>query len=560
MRQAIREILQSAPKIKGRNDLAELKRLLSKKYSLPLLTSSEIIKELKNSSLSKEESFLFSTLKPWLKKRSIRTLSGIAPVAVLTKPYPCPGNCAYCPNEKEVPRSYLSNEPAVMRAIRCGYNPYKQVYYRLKALENNGHHPEKIELIVIGGTWSYLPEKYKYWYIANCFKAANDYQRTSKTKSDSLSDKKEIENFSQLFSDPREKRAVEKMLREKEIKIGVKIEEIKKTLKQEQNKNEKAKYKIIGLTLETRPDYINEKEILEMRQLGATRVEIGVQAVDDEILKKNKRGHGTEEIKKATKLLKDYGFKVTYHLMPGLPGATPKKDLELFKALFKDDNYQPDQIKFYPTVVTKGSLLYKWYKEKKYQPYSDEELQNLIIECKKIVPRYVRIIRLIRDIPGESIVAGNLITNLRQIMSQRGVKCDCIRCREAKERPLSSKNLKQEIIIYNSQGGKEYFISYTDQNKKILYGFLRLRLKKDSSIAPAIIRELHVYGELTPIGVKGKVQHSGLGKKLMQIAENIAQKNKANKIAVISGIGVRAYYKKLGYKLKDTYLIKDLRK
>ena len=200
----------------------------------------------------------------------------------------------------------------------------------------------------------------------------------------------------------------------------------------EQKKNESAKYKIIGITLETRPDYINEKELWQMRELGATRVELGVQAIDDKILEKNLRGHGVAEIARATEALKNFGFKVTYHIMPGLPGATAKKDLAMFKKLFTDERFQPDQLKFYPTVVTRGSLLYKWWQAGKYRPYSDKVLQNLITQCKKAVPPYVRIIRLIRDIPGESIIAGNRITNLRQVMKDRGVKCRCIRCREPK--------------------------------------------------------------------------------------------------------------------------------
>jgi elongator complex protein 3 len=230
----------------------------------------------------------------------------------------------------------------------------------------------------------------------------------------------------------------------------------------------------------------------------------------------------------------------------------------MFKELFSNQDYQPDQIKFYPTVVTKGSLLYKWYKQGKYQPYTDQELENLIADCKAIVPPYVRIIRLIRDIPGESIVAGNLVTNLRQVMQQRGVKCNCIRCREIKDRPMDVKKARLININYPASNGVEYFLSYNSPDGKDLYGFCRLRLTPNSSIAPAIIRELHVYGQLVPVGHIKKVQHSGLGKKLMKEAEKIARKNKTKEMAIISGIGVRGYYKKLGYKLKDTYMKKAL--
>ncbi|MFH1232787.1 MAG: tRNA uridine(34) 5-carboxymethylaminomethyl modification radical SAM/GNAT enzyme Elp3 [Patescibacteria group bacterium] len=539
-RQAIAEIL--ANNIISRDDLAKLKRQVAKKYGINILYNSDILKGYKQQ--RKQEKIAISlTLEKILRKRSIRTMSGIAPVAVLTKQYPCPGECAYCPNEKDVPRSYLSNEPAVMRAIRCDYDPYQQTSLRLLALENNGHKPTKIELIVIGGTWSVLPENYKYWYILQCFRAVNNFKKNQKIKS--------------------------------KFNSKLKTKFLSTLLLKEQKKNEKAKYKIIGITLETRPDYINEKELLEMRILGATRVEMGVQAIDDKILKLNKRGHGVKEIIDATKLLRNFGFKITYHIMPGLAGSSAKKDVDMFKRLFSDERFQPDQIKFYPTVVTQGSLLYKWWQEGKYKSYSDKVLQNLIVKCKEAVPQYVRIIRLIRDIPGESIIAGNKITNLRQIMKDRGVKCKCIRCREAGEKKLEIKNLKLEIIKYKASGGQEYFIQAVDKIDNTLFGFCRLRLpdtKKEKDLLnipllnkinllldkTALIRELHVYGELVSIGQEKKVQHSGLGKILMAEAEKIAKENNFEKIAVISGVGARGYYRKLGYRLKDSYMVKSL--
>jgi len=530
---AIKELLKK--KFNSREELAGFKRKLSKKYGIKVLLNSDILKEYKRRmvmgaihELPLQEKILL--------KRPVRTLSGIAAIAVLTKPYTCPGQCIYCPTEKNVPKSYLSNEPAVMRAIRCHYDPYKQVQLRLRALEANGHQPNKIELIVIGGTWSVLPRKYKYWFIEECFRAANEYNLKNKIL--------KIKN---------------KKNKHKNLKI------LKLRLLSEQKRNEKAKYKIIGITLETRPDYINERELREMRELGGTRVELGVQAIDDRILKLNKRGHGVKEIVQATKLLKNFGFKVTYHIMPGLPGSNAQKDLLMFKQLFKDQRYQPDQIKFYPTVVTRDSLLYRWWKQGKYRPYSNKVLQNLIVACKKVVPPYVRIIRLIRDIPSESIMAGNTITNLRQVLQADGVSCRCIRCREAKDKKFEIRNLKLEIREYQASAGKEYFISYESKDGKVLYGFCRLRLpNKVGAIheSPlrnaALIRELHVYGELVPVGNKKIVQHAGLGKKLMAEAERLAKQNGFNKIAVIAGIGVRDYYRKLGYKLSDSYMVKNL--
>jgi len=525
MIEAIKELIEKAvTSVNNRDDLSSLKRQISKKYQINSILNADIIREYKRLLLSKKIK-TNPVLEYILRKRSIRTLSGIAPVAVLTKPYPCPGTCAYCPRQKEVPVSYLSNEPAVMRAIRCHYHPYTQTVSRLRALENNGHQPEKIEIIVIGGTWSYLPEKYKYWYILNCFKAANDYLPGGELKKNPY-----LQNL--------------------------KTNELQCLLFLEQRKNEKARYRIIGLTLETRPDYINKKEVEQMRLLGCTRVEMGVQIIDDEVLQINKRGHGVKEITEATALLKKYGFKITYHIMPALPGSNPRLDLKLFNDLFKDERFQPDQIKFYPTVVTEGSLLYKWYKQGKYKPYSDKVLQNLIARCKSLVPEYVRIIRLIRDIPSESIIAGNKITNLRQIMKQRGVSCRCIRCREAKD--VSVKNYQLNIQQYKASGANEYFISADSLDGQTLFGFCRLRLDENSFVAPAIIRELHVYGELTPAGAGKKVQHRGLGKDLLAKAENLALTKGVDKIAVISGVGVRDYYRKKGYRLKGTYMLKCL--
>lgn len=538
MSEAIKNlILEKIAILENRDSLEDVKRLYCKKYKLKAISNAEILKEYKDL-VDKRIIDRSLSLEKILKKRSVRTMSGIAPVAVLTKPYPCPGACAYCPRETDVPVSYLSNEPAVMRAIRCSYNPYKQVVWRLQALENNGHEPTKIEIIVIGGTWSYLPKKYKYWYIANCFRAANDYNDLKKKI---IHQEKSTFSLNKISSP---------------IKASLSLSELREILLKEQKRNESAKYRIIGLTLETRPDYISDSELQEMRELGCTRVEIGVQAVDDKILLINRRGHTIKEISIATKMMRQYGFKITYHFMPALPGSNPEKDLEMFSQLFSDSRFQPDQIKFYPTVVVAGSLLYKWHKEGKYKPYTDKELQDLIVECKKIVPTYVRIIRLIRDIPGESIVAGNKITNLRQILKDRGVKCPCIRCREAKDSIL--KDFEINIQEYEAGEGAEYFIAAESKDKQTLYGFCRLRLDDNSKVAPAIIRELHVYGELTTVGEDGSVQHLGLGKKLMAMAEKIARENNKKNLAVISGVGVRGYYRKLGFKLKNTYMLKNL--
>ena len=423
----------------------------------------------------------------------------------------------------------------------------------------------KIELLVLDGSFTAYTEKYKKDFIKKCFYAAN------------------VLSSRRFYLSSR---------------ITAGSNRPVKPLKQEQKINEKAKYKIIGLTLETRPDEINLEVIKQFRELGCTRVQLGIQHIDNRILKLNKRGHIVEDSIQATKLLKQNGFKVDHHYMPDLPGSTPAKDLAMMKKIFTDTDFKPDQIKIYPCVVNKYAEIYKLYKAKKYKPYSKNNLKKLLINIKKITPYWVRINRLIRDIPEDSIIAGNKITNLRQYLSKE-VNCKCIRCREVGTRHavfLSKKGgmflnkIKLFIIKYKASDGTEYFISYESADRKILYGFLRLRFnpvkslcdhgvkprvpsnrdlcgasKNNNIIFPvlkdsAIIRELHVYGQMLPVNAKLKSasQHKGLGKKLMAQAEKIAKKNNYKKIAVIAGIGVREYYRKLGYKLKNSYMIKKI--
>ncbi|HRY63336.1 MAG TPA: tRNA uridine(34) 5-carboxymethylaminomethyl modification radical SAM/GNAT enzyme Elp3, partial [Patescibacteria group bacterium] len=341
--------------------------------------------------------------------------------------------------------------------------------------------------------------------------------------------------------------------------------------------------RIVGLTLETRPDYITESELQTMRLLGCTRVEIGVQHLDDQILKLNKRGHLVAESIRATALLRQFGFKITYHLMLNLPGSTPAKDLAMFKKIYSDPRFQPDQLKIYPCVVAEGSLLYKWWRRGLWHAYSQKTLTNLIIKIKLITPPWVRLIRIIRDIPEESIIAGNKITNLRQevkfIMDKQNLTCQCIRCREAghasslDEAPGRMTGQKSKLFIrtYPVSNGTEYFLSFESPDQKILYAFCRLFLPLTSPpqmrrgervvlkyTTTVLVRELHTYGEMVPIAVKGKIQHTGLGKKLLAEAEKIARKNHYQKLSVISGIGVRGYYRKLGYHLENTYMAKTL--
>jgi len=457
------------------------------------------------------------TLEKLLITKRMRSLSGVSVITVLTKAYPCPGNCIYCPTEIDVPKSYLSNEPAVMRAILNKYDAFDQIKTRLDSLKLQGHPIDKVELIVIGGTFSYLPRDYQEEFIKRCFDALNG--------SDS------------------------------------------KDLVEAKAKNEKEKSRCVGLTLETRPDYIDEEEVKWFRYLGATRVELGAQSLDDKILELNKRGHKIVETKKATRLLKDAGFKICYHLMPNLYGSDVEKDKKLFREVFSNSDYRPDYIKIYPCMVTKNTPLFNLYKKGEYRSYMNEELIDVITDIKKHTPYWVRIMRTIRDIPATSIESGSVTSNLRQVILERAIKegwqCHCIRCREIGSQSQKPKANSKKLYVeeYEASDGKEIFLSYESVDRK-LYSLLRLRLTSGQFInelkGAAIIREVHTYGQEIGVGEEGKTQHVGFGKKLVIEAEKIAQKEGYNKIAVISGVGVRDYYRKLGYNLIGEYMVKEL--
>ncbi len=518
-----------------------------------------------------------------LTKRAVRTLSGVSIITVLTKPFPCPGECIYCPNEKTMPKSYLADEPAAARALALHFDPYEQVARRVSALEANGHPTDKIELIVKGGTWNAHPLEYQYWFILRCFMACDFLPHTS------------------ILSSLR-KQGSNAPQKEKKIPAfaGMTTSELKKQLIKTQQRNERAPHRIVGLTLETRPDHINEQNILIMRELGCTRIELGVQTIDNKILKLIKRGHDAKEIARATALLKNYGFKVDYHLMPQLPGSTPKKDLRMLEEIFSNSEYRPDMIKIYPCTVVDNSELYEWLKAKKYKPYSDRNLIEVIKKFKAQIPRYVRVSRVIRDIPAHHIKAGNTMTNLRQViqaeMAKEGLKCKCLRCREVGhiqtnfQLPISNFQLRLYIEKYKASGGTEYFLSFENPKRQVVYAFCRLRVNtpvippylvggiqknktldsrfsqrdpfgtQNDNLYPAYIRELHVYGQSLSIGAQNKKasQHQGLGKKLIIEAEKICRKNKIKTVAVISGVGVRDYYRHLGYGLQNTYMIKTI--
>ncbi|MCQ2069526.1 MAG: tRNA uridine(34) 5-carboxymethylaminomethyl modification radical SAM/GNAT enzyme Elp3 [archaeon] len=452
---------------------------------------------------------------PLLVKKPMRTASGVAVVAVMTSPYPCPhGKCAYCPGgvSNDSPQSYTGKEPAARRAAMNRFDPYDQVESRLRQLEEIGHDTDKIDLIIMGGTFTSRDPQYQEWFVKRCLEAMNGHPSPN--------------------------------------------------LRMAQEENSHSERRCIGLTVETRPDYFcKDVQIERMMALGATRVELGVQILDDDVLDKVNRGHGVAETIKATKACREHGLKVCYHLMPGLPGSSPEKDLECFRRCFDDPDFRPDMLKFYPTLVVGDTDLTRMWKDGEYEPYSTETAVDLLSEMKAIVPDYVRIQRIQRDIPVPEIICGILKSNLRQLvqknMESKGSACRCIRCREVGHTGAVLENIddvRMEVMEYEAASGKEYFVSYTYHDS--LVGYVRLRIDSNDI---ASIRELKVFGNETAIGAAAESwQHRGFGRKLLEKAESIAREASKKKIRVTSGIGVREYYASNGYRLEAPYMVKDL--
>jgi len=471
-----------------------------------------------------------------LKRRITRSISGVSVIAIMTKPLPCPGNCVYCPGQdsqpnQKVAQSYTGREPAAMRSIHNNYDSYEQVQSRIKDLEAIGHNVDKIDLVCMGGTFLSSPIDYQEEFIRGAYEGVL------------------------------ERRAAN-------------LEEIKRIA-------EKSKRRLIGLTIETRPDYCTEPYVDMMLNYGTTRVEIGIQTVLDEIYKKVNRGHTSQDSINAIRIAKDAGLKINTHVMPNLPGSDYSKDLEMFEHLFSSQDYRPDMLKIYPCLVIKGTKLYDWWKAGEFTPYSLDELIDLLSTVKQKIPSYVRIQRIMRDIPAFLIEAGCKKSNLRQLIHKRleelNLKCNCIRCREygiAKKSIVIDENKFEDIKLYRhdyeASKGQEIFLSY--ENKKENYLVAYLRLRKPSEYAhrhelndgkTMVVREVKVVGELVPIDKKPnrktQLQHRGFGKLLMEKAEKIALEDfNSKKLAVISGIGVRDWFYELGYTLDGFYVSKPL--
>ncbi|MEM4268349.1 MAG: tRNA uridine(34) 5-carboxymethylaminomethyl modification radical SAM/GNAT enzyme Elp3 [Candidatus Woesearchaeota archaeon] len=536
----------------SKDEIARIKRRICKKYNVKNIpTDIEIFLHAdKNSTI---------LLKKQLRTKPARSLSGVAVCAIMSSPFRCPhGECLMCPSKTSegVPQSYTGKEPAAMRGIRNRFDPYLQVMNRLEQYIATGHMPHKVELIIMGGTFPSFSESYQEMFVMYALKAMNDFSKLFFRRSF------DIQKFKDFFELPGDIGSPKRTL-----KIHAKLLKLKgiSTLEKEQLKNEKSHIRCIGLTVETRPDYARLSNLNLLLKLGCTRVELGVQSLYDNVLKEIRRGHDVSESIRATRQLKDLGFKINYHMMLGLPKSTQQMDLAMFKQLFTDSRFRPDMLKIYPCMVVKESGLYEVWKKGMFTPLTTQKAACLIASIKKIVPVYCRIMRVQRDIPTNATIAGVDRTNLRQyvqkIMKEQGAKCRCIRCREVGRRKQHGA-VFIKALEYTASEGLEFFISAEDLAGS-LYGFCRLRfpsqsLRKEIGSRTALIRELHVYGETVPFGEKGDVQHSGIGKGLLYTAEKIAHSFCMGKMVVISGIGAREYYRKLGYRREGPYMIKSL--
>jgi elongator complex protein 3 len=467
-----------------------------------------------------------------IRLKPVRTLSGVTTVTVLTKPYPCPGQCIFCPDEARMPKSYLSDEPGAMRAVEHNFDPYAQVKSRLEALQSVGHPTDKVELLILGGTWSAYRRDYQEWFVRRCFEAMN------------------APLSSPHF--PSENGGIE----------GGGLQETHLI-------NEAAPHRNVGLVVETRPDEITPDELAWFRHLGVTKMQMGAQSLDDHILELNKRGHTVAETHRAVALLRAAGFKIVLHWMPNLLGATLDSDRTDFPRLWED--LCPDEIKIYPCQLLENAPLYEYWQRGEYQPYTQQELVELIADVKPIIPRYCRVNRVIRDIPSTHVVAGNKRTSLRQDvhaeLRRRGTRCNCIRCREVREQTVDASVLELNDLTYPADGAEEHFLSFVTADDK-LAGFLRLSLPGPDSPATgladldgaALIREVHIYGQSLPVGEEGNgaAQHAGLGTRLLEEAEKIAQRRGFRRMAVIAAVGTRRYYLERGFERGELYLVKRL--
>jgi len=522
-----------------RDDVESAKMKVCSKYSSPKVPKNSEI--LDYAPLERREE-----LEEVLQRKPVRTASGVSPVAIMTSPHRCPhGKCLYCPggpdSEFSSSQSYTGHEPAAARGVQNDYDPYGQVTLRLNQLREIGHPVDKAELILMGGTMTARSHDYQEWFVKRAIEAMNDF--------DTEAQPEPAEDVS-FAEDPAEYdfRYLEDVIAE----------------------NETADVRNVATTFETKPDWCDPEQIDRMLRLGGTKVEVGVQTTFERINREMHRGHGVQASIDANRRLRDSAFKVGFHMMPGQPGMSKEMCLEDFRRIFEDSKWRPDYLKIYPTLVVEGTVTYDWYRKDEFQPLENEEAAELVAEIKSMIPKYTRLQRVQRDIPADFIEGGVWKSNLRQLARQRmdehGWTCDCIRCREVGMNDEDPERIEKDVLTYEAAGGTEHFVSFEDPDKDLLVGFCRLRFPNDPVRRElenaALVRELHVYGSQVGLGSASEDdqhQHRGYGRRLLETAEELAADAGFDKLAVISGIGVRQYYRdKLDYKQDGPYVSKRL--
>ena len=493
-----------------------------------------------------------------VRMKPVRTLSGVAPVTVLTRPHPCPGECIFCPSDVRMPKSYLSDEPGAQRAAQHRFDPYRQTASRLRTLHNNGHPINKIELIILGGTWSSYPLDYQRWFVLRCFEAMNEFgldHSAPKLPSTAWEDDRRRVDGRDLGSG-----TYNQLIRSPRASGESATWEL---LEAAQRVNEAADARCVGLVLETRPDCLDDAEVLVLRRLGATKVQIGIQSLNDQVLSANRRGHDVAAARLAMKRLRAAGFKLHAHWMPNLYLSNPAEDIRDFRRLFSDPDFRPDELKVYPCSLIESAELMRYWQDGRWRPYSEDELLDVLTDCIAATPRYCRLTRIVRDIPGGDIVDGNKTTNLRQVaehvLDDRRVRRREIRSRELRGRRVARRELQLRESVYETAVGSEHFLEWVTADDHIA-GFLRLSLPTapvtiEEISGSAMIREVHVYGQAVDLGgdADGKAQHRGLGTALIERAVSIAAEAGYSDLAVISSIGTRNYYRKLGFNDGELY-------
>ena len=521
-----------------------------------------------------------------LRMKPVRTSSGVTPVTVLTKPFPCPGECIFCPNDIRMPKSYLSDEPGAQRAEQNSFDPYLQTMSRLTAYYNTGHPTDKIELIILGGTWSFYPETYQIWFVKRTFDALHDFgvgvnrsaevaallrtgsqlspernTTTVKIAGEGLADAS-TQNYNQVVQtvyreEMRRSRDLDEHVANANDRSPIDEYATWDELEAAHRFNENAPCRCVGLVIETRPDHISVEEVLRVRRLGCTKVQIGFQSLNDEVLRLNRRGHTVAATRRAVKLLRQAGFKIHAHWMPNLYGSSPQADIDDYATLFADPDFRPDELKIYPCSLIESAELMQNYRDGSWQPYTHDQLLAVLTECFRLTPEYCRLTRVIRDIPGTDIVDGNRSTNFRQIveneLTEHGERSRDIRAREVRFQNITPDDLHLDEMRYSANGGEEVFLQFITAERDIA-GFLRLSLPSGAPIsaeleAAAMIREVHVYGQSVEIGdsADGRAQHAGLGTHLIERAVEIAREGGYQRLAVISAVGTRGYYRKRGF-------------